>query len=400
MEKSLITNDRNKRIQVLDQLRGFALLLIFLVNLPELSRIYLGSDNSLQNNTFSSNYLHNIIQLLFGDSARPLFAFMFGISMILIYDRIKKRGKNPFFVLFRRMITLLLIGGIHFFYIWHGDILLMYGLDGLILLFFVSLSAWPLLLFSLLSIFLFNEVNTLSININNNIAHLGSGLVILITHTFGQFFWFGSMQSYDSNTIIAGISYQLYFAIPHLFFFLTGMLAYRLDIFTKIPKHKILGWFTAILLLSVGLYSKHMLLEPEVFSWMLIWKNIINFSVAIGMAFAIILIGSSKKLSILIRPFTAVGRMAFTNYLLQSLVFVSVFIESGEGIFKGHGLINSIQFSILLPFALLFFGLQMWGSTIWLRHFYYGPFEWLWRWGTNLQLPPMRRKKSMCIEDK
>lgn len=366
--------------------------MIFLVNIPSLSRLTLGSNHSLPEDTLWSNELHNFIQFFFANSARPLFAFMFGISMVLIYEKAKQKNNNPHFMLFRRMIMLFIIGCIHFFYIWHGDILLMYSLDGLILLLFISMSIWPLFLFSLLSILLFNEVNVISINIDNAPFKLGSGLAMLITLSFGHLFWFGSMQNYDGNSVVAGVSYQLTFAIPHLFFFLIGMLSYKIGIFNLLPKYKLVSWIMAICLLLLGYYGKYTLVQNNVQPWILSIQNLIHFSVALGIAFVIILMGSTKSLSVVLKPFTAVGRMAFTNYIMQSLVFVIIFIKSGEGFFRNRGLIDSMPFSILLPLSILFFALQMFFSWLWLSRFHYGPFEWVWRWGTYLKFPTMRKK--------
>lgn len=398
MKKSIDSIESSDRIQVLDQLRGFTLLLIFLVNLPRLSGIPSGDSIFIDlRDTVLSNQLHDWVRLLFGDSARPLFSFMFGISMVLIYDNVKKRGKNPFFTLTRRMFTLMIIGYIHFVYIWNGDILLMYALDGIMLLLFVSMSAWPLFLFGLSAILLFMETNsglTLSLQQYGETLtlDLASGVPMLIEHGIRDFLWLGTDESFNQNLMIGNILYQLNLAVPHLFFFIIGMLAYRLNLFTELPRRKMVSWIVTVILLSVGLYGKHSLVDLDVPMWVLGERNLINFCVSLGIAFAIILLGTTKRLSMLTRPFTAVGRMAFTNYLLQSLVFVSVFIKSGESIFQGHGLLAPLPYSVLLPIALLFFGLQMWGSAIWLRYFYYGPFEWLWRWGTHLKLPQMRRR--------
>ncbi|WP_046227337.1 DUF418 domain-containing protein [Paenibacillus dauci] len=404
MEKEITSIESNQRIQVLDQLRGFALLLIFLMNLPALSRISFHYTDTLipalRDDSVLTNFLLHLLRLLFENSSRPLFAFMFGISMVLIYDNVKRRGKNPFFTLFRRMFVLMLIGYIHFSFIWHGDILLMYALAGFILLLFISMSAWPLLLFTLLSTLLFNEMQSgILMYIDEESFNLSEGIQFNITHMIKNLFWWGTDYSFDSNPIVKKLLYQFQFVLPHLFFFLAGMLAYRLNIFGRLPRYRVAGWMIAIVLLAAGIYGKKRILDIETSFWALDNENLINFSVSLGIAFVIILMSSSRRMSILTRPFAAVGRMAFTNYLLQSLVFVSIFIPSGESFFRDHGLINQMPYTILLLLSLIFFGLQMWGSHIWLRHFHYGPFEWLWRWGTNLKLPPMRRKLPAAKEN-
>ncbi len=80
----------------------------------------------------------------------------------------------------------------------------------------------------------------------------------------------------------------------------------------------------------------------------------------------------------------AVGRMALSNYLLQSLVFTLIFYGYGLGVYGQAG-----PFLTLL-LSLLFFRLQIWMSNWWLARFRFGPAEWLWRCMTYGKLQPLR----------
>ena len=79
----------------------------------------------------------------------------------------------------------------------------------------------------------------------------------------------------------------------------------------------------------------------------------------------------------------AVGRMAFTNYLLQTVLCTAIFYGHGLGLF---GSVARYQ-QLLIVFAV--WALQLWLSPIWLRRFSYGPLEWLWRALTYWRLPRM-----------
>tara|TARA_X000000368_G_C22665340_1_gene551509 strand:+ start:37 stop:360 length:324 start_codon:yes stop_codon:yes gene_type:complete len=81
----------------------------------------------------------------------------------------------------------------------------------------------------------------------------------------------------------------------------------------------------------------------------------------------------------------SVGRMALTNYLMHSLFGLLIF--SGSGL----GLIGSVSLAELYPIVILIWLSQLVLSPWWLKHFYFGPVEWLWRWLTYLKLPKMRR---------
>lgn len=76
-----------------------------------------------------------------------------------------------------------------------------------------------------------------------------------------------------------------------------------------------------------------------------------------------------------------VGRMALTNYLLQSLCWTTVFYGYGFGLW---GYVPPIAY---LPLSMIFFALQVAFSHWWMKHHRYGPLEWLWRALTYLRRP-------------
>src|SRR5690625_4239706 len=85
-----------------------------------------------------------------------------------------------------------------------------------------------------------------------------------------------------------------------------------------------------------------------------------------------------------ITPFSAVGRTAFTNYILQSVIATTIFYSYGLGL---YGKVNPF---IGLLISLVIFLIQLFISNLWLRHFKYGPLEWIWRSATYMKLPPFK----------
>ncbi len=80
----------------------------------------------------------------------------------------------------------------------------------------------------------------------------------------------------------------------------------------------------------------------------------------------------------------AVGRMAFTNYIMQTVICTTIFFGHGFGL---YGSVERVwQFAIVLAVWVL----QLIVCPIWMRHFRYGPLEWLWRSLTYLRWEPMR----------
>jgi len=105
---------------------------------------------------------------------------------------------------------------------------------------------------------------------------------------------------------------------------------------------------------------------------------------AIGCGSLVIWIAQIKGARRILAPFAAVGRMAFTNYVLHSIIFGFIFFGYGLGLFGQMGAASALLLvAMVYSFQVLF-------STLWLNRFRFGPLEWLWRSITYDQLQPMR----------
>ena len=106
---------------------------------------------------------------------------------------------------------------------------------------------------------------------------------------------------------------------------------------------------------------------------------------ALGWIGVVMLICRRERWLALRERLAAVGQMALTNYLMHSVICTTIYNGHGLGLF-GH---TSRVWQIAI--VLIIFALQLWYSPIWLRHFRFGPLEWVWRALSYWQLPPMRR---------
>jgi uncharacterized protein len=106
--------------------------------------------------------------------------------------------------------------------------------------------------------------------------------------------------------------------------------------------------------------------------------------VALGHVGLLMLIVQSGVLAWLTRRLAAVGRMALSSYLTHSIVCTTLFYGYGFGLF---GQINRTG---LAAIVLTIWVIQLWISPIWLRHFRFGPAEWVWRSLTYWRVQPMR----------
>ena len=99
----------------------------------------------------------------------------------------------------------------------------------------------------------------------------------------------------------------------------------------------------------------------------------------------ILLVIKKEKLESLRFRLACVGRMALTNYLMHSVI--ALFIFSGAGL----GLLGKFSWSQLYLLVALIWALQLYISPLWLKYFYFGPVEWLWRLLTYLKIPKMMK---------
>ncbi len=103
-------------------------------------------------------------------------------------------------------------------------------------------------------------------------------------------------------------------------------------------------------------------------------NTVLCLPVALGYASALVLISRIQLGKLLLYPLGAVGRMAFTNYLMQSIVMTMIFYGG-----RGPGLYGSLDHASLWPFVIVLWVAQLIVSPLWLMVFRYGPFEWVWR---------------------
>lgn len=112
------------------------------------------------------------------------------------------------------------------------------------------------------------------------------------------------------------------------------------------------------------------------------WASIL---VSLGWVGVVMLVCRSSGLTPLIRPLAAVGRTALSNYILQTAVCTAIFYGHGLGLF------GQVERAAQAAIVAAVWGLQLIVSTIWLRHFRFGPLEWLWRSLAYLNRQPFRR---------
>ena len=181
-------------------------------------------------------------------------------------------------------------------------------------------------------------------------------------------------------------------------FFLMGLWMGRIGFFRNYEDYRPKVWLVFWVSLAVFLVAAVLMgllffqLGPEVTfdNWTamlaLSAMDLSNLGMTVLIVCSFVLLYSHSRMSKFLNSFTAYGRMALTNYVVQTLI--------GTFIFYGWGLgyLVSIPNTYVFLMALLVIGLQMFLSQRWLQHFYYGPLEWIWRSLTFFKPYPIKRR--------
>ncbi|MDO6449279.1 DUF418 domain-containing protein [Oceanobacillus sp. FSL W7-1304] len=382
------TKEKN-RLAAIDAARGFAIFGIFIVNIGAFSAPYFiyGGATAVWNST-ADRYTQALIDMFFQASFYTLFSLLFGFGIQLLKDRLVERNIRVSRFLAKRLTILVGFGVIHAFAIWHGDILLSYGLIGLLLLLFLKASNTSLLAWG--AALLGGSVGLLSLALYGTRSALGGSNQLAITQAITSYqseslitIWEQNYNDWMNSNGGIGFFFLIMVLLP---LFLFGMYIARKRWLHEPEKHKtILRKLWLVSLIGfIGLkIGPYLVGNPLWISYL--QDNVGGTFSAIFYIISITFIAQRKIGQKIIQPFAAVGRMALTNYLMQSIICFILFY----GI--GFGLYGSIRPLAGVGMVLVVFIGQIFLSNWWLRRFRFGPFEWLWRSLTYGKRQPLRK---------
>jgi uncharacterized protein len=402
----------------MDVLRGFAILGIFIANLGAGFSWY--DENAHLSGTFlipswdsKMLFLHH---WLIEGKFYSIFSLLFGWGIALQIKRAVDKGSDAIPTIKRRLFFMLLLGFCHLL-IWTGDIVCFYAMLGFLLLPLrkyanktllitsAILILSPILLYGLKMLF---PILTYPSRLLN-----GAGEVLELK-------FFPALVNAKSNTDylnivknwnwwevlkdnIAGIFYRYGYLVfisrisKVLGMFLIGFVIGRTNFYKNIAQYKKLIITVIIVGFTVGLPTNYALAHYMVTAssdyFQLKEKGLYQTIVyALGVApLALAYVGLfmlAFKTSFgnrLMSGLAPVGKMAFSNYIMQSFVANFIFLGAGLGLM---GQIGPVCYTL---FGVVFFIIQIIYSNIWLRFFHFGPLEWLWRSATYKKWQPMRK---------
>ncbi|MFG6116216.1 DUF418 domain-containing protein [Halobacillus sp. MO56] len=382
-----------ERLEWIDAARGLAILGIFMVNVPAFNAPYFlyGGEEVYWPST-TSYTIQAIIDIFFQASFYTLFSFLFGFGIEMMRERLTAKGFNEKQVIGRRLMILIGFGLIHAFLIWHGDILLSYGLIGLLLLFFLNRSSKALLAWGVTLLLFFTSFFSFSLYslgpdyggwinepaIEQAKANYGSGTLLDI--------WSQNWNDWYYTNAPMNWPFLIMSLLP---MFLFGMYVARKKWLHQPAAHQtalFLLWVVTLLLFLGFKAGPYFFNNPAWFQMM--QDNIGGSASAIFYVVSVTLLYQRSLGKRALHGLSYVGRLSLSNYILQSLFSFLLFYSVGFGL---YGQVPPLWSVIIV---VLFYSVQIVISKWWLKTYRFGPLEWLWRTLTYGKKQPIRRRQE------
>ena len=306
-----------------------------------------------------------------------LFSLLFGAGMILFIDRASDKGRRAVLLNLWRNALLLVMGILHMM-LWEGDVLTAYALASVFLIALRKLPDRALITLGIAVFVLSVACTLLTQNIANTTDASLSGL-----WTPGEI----------SQEEVIGLPFLLGYFLRALGLILIGAGLYRAGFMNGgLPERTYR--LTAVVGLTVGLplaaagviitavndYSREIAFIGQI-------PNTLGTIPASLGYMSLIILWNNRVDSWLKERLRAVGRMALTNYLSQTVLGLLVLtVLLGDADFVNR--------SVVLVFVFAVWVLQVWWSQAWLSRFLFGPAEWIWRVATYRSGQPIRRLRD------
>ena len=394
------------RLVSMDVLRGFVLLGILVMNIQSFSMPMAAYMNpTVYGDLTGANYwVWLLSHLLFDQKFMTIFSMLFGAGILLMTAR---AGADAGHVHRRRMGWLILFGLLHAHLLWYGDILYWYGMCGLAAYLFrnqpprmlVAVGALLMVVGSLLPVGMAFAMpaDILAEIRDTEWQPTASVLARELAAYRGGFLDQAALRSPTALTFET--FYLIFMGWKVLGLMLVGMALLKLDVFTarrppaSYATLAALGFVLGLPLVAFGVrqnWAHGWSVEYSMFfgaQWNY-WGSALVSLGYIGLFMWIVRRGLVAGLT---SRLAAVGRMAFSNYILQTLIATTIFYGHGLGLF------GSVERTGQAAIVAAVWAAQLILSPIWLRHYQFGPLEWLWRSLTYRRPQPMRRVGSLAV---
>lgn len=400
-----------ERIVSLDVLRGVAVLGILVMNIQYFATIpeAYGNPTAYGDLAGASFWIWFVEHVFADEKFMTIFSMLFGAGIFIMTSHVEAAGKASRPLHYRRMAWLIVFGCMHAYLIWSGDILFTYGVCGMLAYLFRKMSPKRLLVIGLGLIavaVIFDALFYYVVHHQQTAAEyqatredIWAPSAEAVQKTIAAFRgnWLDQMKARirDSVQMQTGvlIAYSLWRVTGAM---LWGMALFKLGVFSAaLPRS--FYWKLVAVALFIGVPVICFGTSLDVahgwsfdFSFFIgsqfnYWASLL---VALGWVGAVMLAFKTAWLNPVTRRLAAAGRMAFSNYILETLICTTIFYG------HGFGLYGKVDRALQLPIVFGVWAVILIVSPIWFRHFYFGPLEWLWRSLTYRQLEPFKRTQK------
>lgn len=366
---------KGSRVEFIDSLRGFSLLGILIVNMLNFQYDY-DFEKMFDSSFWGQEFGVYVTEILFQGSFYPIFSFLFGYSFIKLIESTKAKGLNTNAIVVRRGFGLIVLGMLHYIFIWNGDILLYYGACTFFLMMFLRSRIKTMLIWS-------GVLGALSLVVVPYMMNLVYGNDELLTDVYAKGAYGDILLSRITveddmmivTIILAIVTIMFMPILGFLFgtmmvgpFTLLGMVIGKRGHLTEEDRGMAYrkGWVWVIV---VGLALKCATFIDAPWSELVLILG--GYVLAIGYIQAFIVFYYSKAAEGLKRLLAGLGRLSLSNYLAQSIICTTIFYSYGLGLFGQLG----SMFGLLLAVGL--YTAQLFISYLYLKKWRRGPVEWL-----------------------
>jgi len=418
-----------ERLVAVDTLRGVAVLGILVMNIYGFAMPFVAYGNPL---AYGGIEWYNLgtwffTHILFDQKFMTIFSILFGAGLVMMMTRADARGSKYGGAWYRRNFWLLLIGAAHGYLLWMGDILYHYAFMGMLIYPMrnrspraLIITGCVLLVFGMLMSFA-GGTQMIKLQASSaDIIQLQEAGVELTEEQTATLEQWDAMAMFmkppeeqvaeDMAAYTGGYKGIFEHRLPTVQMMQTqaliGFIIWRVGglmlIGMALMKLGILSgerskaFYRKMLLIGYGLGLPIVLYSAwslQAHQWDMTFmfriggqpNYVASILIALGHISLVMLIVKSGAVKRLMNRFAAVGRMAFTNYLMHSVILTTVFYGYGLGLY------GRVPRAWQMAFVVAVLGFQLWMSPLWLKHFRFGPAEWIWRSLSYWRLQPMRR---------
>jgi uncharacterized protein len=369
----------SNRIEGIDILRGLTLFGVLAINIVFEFRVSIFEQFLPPADAVPAvdRVLNDVLAAAIELKALALFSFLFGVGLAIQFDRLTNNPRR-LTLLIRRLVVLLAIGVAHLFLLWNGDILVEYALAGLIVLPFLFGPRWLVLFAATAALVLFLAMPLLP------------SIVPFPSHLWIREHIAEAAKAYGDGGLLDVFAFRVR-EIPAILplhvlifprtvaLFLFGAFVWRTGILRRASEYKSLlsGLAIAGVLfgsaLTIAVQGRVLFGWPSLGRAYEVIERLGGVSLAAGYAATVFGLASVPAGQRMLAWAAPVGRMAFTNYLGQSLILGWIFYGYGFGLFGRLSVVTAFTIGVVLYLA------QVAISALWLRRYRYGPVEWLWR---------------------